>query len=506
MLGVYRDYLYSLRNSLIREGVSLKVNNLDDYSDIYYFAEQLNDIFWLYSVLAISNSKCRLKNFIWKLDKKYYTEMRKRIREEYLEEAQLFNEISSEGFLERKKQSEVNIDYYDEEAVEVVSEPINVVADEKPTEAVKTFTEEGIKPSFVDSSSPEYVKLTKADADGWLTYEGKTEDVPEAPSPKQSNIVYDDEGWGEEEVEDSEEDLDIDWDDDDEEEEEIEFPEMSDEDDEEEEEIEFPEMSDDDDEDVEFPEMSDEDDEDEDIEFPEMDDEEDDEEDDDFPEMEDDDEDEDVDFPEMEDDDEDEDVDFPELDDEEDEDEDVDFPEMEDDEDEDEDVDFPEMEDDDEDVDFPEMEDDDDDVDFPEMSDDDEDEDVDFPEMEDDDEDVDFPEMEDDDEDVDFPEMEDDDEDEDIDFPEMEDDDDDDSPGIDDRRETSQLTSKEDHVATGVLPQTSVKKKSRSQIEEDEFAKGIEKAATGIVNLTKKLRLGKPRTRQEEIKDKRVKK
>ena len=457
MLGVYRDYLYSLRNSLIREGVSLKVNNLDDYSDIYYFAEQLNDIFWLYSVLAISNSKCRLKNFIWKLDKKYYTEMRKRIREEYLEDAQLFNEISSEGFLERKKQSEVNIDYYDEEAVEVVSEPTNVVADEKPTEAVKTSTEAGIKPSSVDSSSPEYVKLTKADADGWLTYEGKTEDVPVAPSPKQSNIVYDDEGWGEEEVEDSEEDLDIDWDDD-EEEEEIEFPEM--EDDDEDEDVEFPEMADDDDEDVEFPEMSDEDDEDEDIEFPEMGDEEDD----DFPEMEDDDEDEDVDFPEMEDDDEDEDVDFPELDDEEDEDEDVDFPEMED----------------------------------------DEDEDVDFPEMEDDDEDVDFPEMEDDDEDVDFPEMEDDDED--VDFPEMGDDDDDDAPGIDDRRETSQLISKDDHVATGVLPQSSVKKKSISQIEEDEFAKGIEKAATGIVNLTKKLRLGKPRTRQEEIKDKRVKK
>ena len=429
MLGVYRDYLCTLRNGLIREGVGLKINNLEDYSDIYYFGEQLTDVFWFFSVLAIANSRSRLRSFILKLDKRYYSEIRKILREEYLEQAQLLKEISPEGFLEKKKNSSmVNGMYFEEETSEVGDldstestkeyEEESAIGSTEVTEEQKSPVSELVKQP-AEEQSLEYVKLDIVDEDGWLTYAGKTDEEPESSNKaKSSNTVfYDDFDWGEEEEEEDEEleedekiefpSLEDDEEDEDEEEEEVEFPEMSEEDDEEEE-VDFPELSDDEEEDESiFPEMTDDDEEDEDVEFPELSSDEDEE---------------DI-FPEMSDDDEEE----------------VDFPEMGDDE--------------DEDVDFPEMSDDDDDVDFPEMSDDDDEEDVDFPQMDDDDDDVEFPGMLDD----------------------------------DDSTETTALTSIEDEKPTGVLREKSGSLDERvRKVEEDGLARGVEWAADRLVVAFKK--------------------
>ena len=309
MLGVYRDYLCTLRNGLIREGVGLKINNLEDYSDIYYFGEQLTDVFWFFSVLAIANSRSRLRSFILKLDKRYYSEIRKILREEYLEQAQLLKEISPEGFLEKKKNSSmVNGMYFEEETSEVGDldstestkeyEEESAIGSTEVTEEQKSPVSELVKQP-AEEQSLEYVKLDIADEDGWLTYAGKTDEEPESSNKaKSSNTVfYDDFDWGEEEEEEDEEleedekiefpSLEDDEEDEDEEEEEVEFPEMSEEDDEEEE-VDFPELSDDEEEDESiFPEMTDDDEEDEDVEFPELSSDEDEEEDFDFPEFED---------------------------------------------------------------------------------------------------------------------------------------------------------------------------------------------------------------------------
>ena len=170
MLVEYRDYLCTLRDNLIRCGVGIEVSNLEDYSDIFYFADRLQDILWFYSILAVANSRYRLKGFVLQLSKTYSSEIKRIIRQEYLEDEQLLREISPEGFLKRhfsevsEERNEVNYE----------SENIDIWGDEDPDEEeMEEKIDEvilGVPKSNEVISSNIYVTLDMIDEDGWYTY------------------------------------------------------------------------------------------------------------------------------------------------------------------------------------------------------------------------------------------------------------------------------------------------------------------------------------------------
>ena len=244
MLVEYRDYLCTLRDNLIRCGVGIEVSNLEDYSDIFYFADRLQDILWFYSILAVANSRYRLKGFVLQLSKTYSSEIKRIIRQEYLEDEQLLREISPEGFLKRhfsavsEERSEVNYE----------SENIDIWGDEDPDEEeMEEKIDEvilGVPKSNEVISSNIYVTLDMIDEDGWYTYsktdgqkDSDREEESEDPDEgKDSDEDFPDDLWDDSSDEGILEDDDADfpdesgWEDDDDEgisDDEVDFPDES---------------------------------------------------------------------------------------------------------------------------------------------------------------------------------------------------------------------------------------------------------------------------------------
>lgn len=84
MLSDYRRYLLKIRNSLIRCGVGLEVIDTQDYEELFYLGEKLSDLLWFYSVLEISGSEDRLREFIFPLNSSYRGNLRDTYFEDYL--------------------------------------------------------------------------------------------------------------------------------------------------------------------------------------------------------------------------------------------------------------------------------------------------------------------------------------------------------------------------------------------------------------------------------------
>ena len=83
MLSDYRRYLLKIRNSLIRCGVGLEIIDTQDYEELFYLGEKLSDLLWFYSVLEISGSEDRLREFIFPLNSSSY---RGNLRDTYFED------------------------------------------------------------------------------------------------------------------------------------------------------------------------------------------------------------------------------------------------------------------------------------------------------------------------------------------------------------------------------------------------------------------------------------
>lgn len=84
MLSDYRRYLLKIRNSLIRCGVGLEIIDTQDYEELFYLGEKLSDLLWFYSVLEISGSEDRLREFIFPLNSSYRGNLRDTYFEDYL--------------------------------------------------------------------------------------------------------------------------------------------------------------------------------------------------------------------------------------------------------------------------------------------------------------------------------------------------------------------------------------------------------------------------------------
>lgn len=84
MLSDYQKYLLKIRNSLIRSGVELNIEDISDYGDLFHFGEKLSDLLWFYSILEISGSEDKLKDFMFPLNSHYNTSLRDKYFEEYL--------------------------------------------------------------------------------------------------------------------------------------------------------------------------------------------------------------------------------------------------------------------------------------------------------------------------------------------------------------------------------------------------------------------------------------
>lgn len=101
MLSDYTRYLLSIRNSFIRSGVELELNNIQGYEDVFYLEEKLTDLLWFYSILEISGSDERLRGFMFPLNSFYMGKVRDNYFEEYLLYRAGYMEISTSDALLR---------------------------------------------------------------------------------------------------------------------------------------------------------------------------------------------------------------------------------------------------------------------------------------------------------------------------------------------------------------------------------------------------------------------
>lgn len=116
MLSDYKRYLIKIRNSFIRSGVELSLDNIDSYEDIFYLGENLSDLLWFYSILEVSGSEDKLRGFMFPLNSTYKESIRDRYFEDYLVYRATYMEISASDYLKKeelkvkKEETEVVID------------------------------------------------------------------------------------------------------------------------------------------------------------------------------------------------------------------------------------------------------------------------------------------------------------------------------------------------------------------------------------------------------------
>lgn len=113
MLSDYKRYLIKIRNSFIRSGVELSLDNIDTYEDIFYLGENLSDLLWFYSILEVSGSEDKLRGFMFPLNSTYKESIRDRYFEDYLVYRATYMEISASDYLKKEelkvKKEETNV-------------------------------------------------------------------------------------------------------------------------------------------------------------------------------------------------------------------------------------------------------------------------------------------------------------------------------------------------------------------------------------------------------------
>ena len=95
-MEVYKEYLLTIRNSLIQCGVGLPLKDDYTYEELFELSEVIDQILWYYSILAVSNSRNKLKGFIFSLDDTYMSVMRRMLYQEYCETQKDYKGIFAE--------------------------------------------------------------------------------------------------------------------------------------------------------------------------------------------------------------------------------------------------------------------------------------------------------------------------------------------------------------------------------------------------------------------------
>lgn len=95
MLQDYKVYILSLKSALEREGVELPEDmKFDDYKDIFFSSEVLNDIIWVFSIIGIGGSKASINDFPVPLDLYIGKVLRDQFYKEYIAERLDYTKIS----------------------------------------------------------------------------------------------------------------------------------------------------------------------------------------------------------------------------------------------------------------------------------------------------------------------------------------------------------------------------------------------------------------------------
>ena len=98
-LKLYENYLLMIRDNLIRCGVGLPVKDDYTYEELFNLSEEIDQILWYYRVLAIANSRDRLKDFIFPMDRTYVSYMRNIFYKEYCESKKDRREVTISGLV-----------------------------------------------------------------------------------------------------------------------------------------------------------------------------------------------------------------------------------------------------------------------------------------------------------------------------------------------------------------------------------------------------------------------
>lgn len=140
-MNEYRRYLVSLRNALIQCGKDFGDVDPDEedlsYSELCTLSEELEDILWYYSMLAVSGSKFAMRGYVVPLGKYFLQEYRRFCYQEY-----------EEGLLEYKKLMAPKASLSSEKSCSSVENSVKFNVESKVEVSPVEATDEGVE--FVD--------------------------------------------------------------------------------------------------------------------------------------------------------------------------------------------------------------------------------------------------------------------------------------------------------------------------------------------------------------------
>ena len=149
-----------IRDNLIRCGVGLPVKDDYTYEELFNLSEEIDQILWYYRVLAIANSRDKLKDFIFPMDRTYVSYMRNVFYKEYCESKKDRREVTISGLVPN---TDVGYEYRDIDEEEVLEKSFEDSEDsEEGTTGTDSSNSENSESSEIEGTNYD---LTDEDLD-----------------------------------------------------------------------------------------------------------------------------------------------------------------------------------------------------------------------------------------------------------------------------------------------------------------------------------------------------
>lgn len=136
-MEVYKEYLLTIRNSLIQCGVGLPLKDDYTYEELFELSEVIDQILWYYSILAVSNSRSKLKGFIFSLDDTYMSVMRRMLYSEYCETQKDYKGLFVEDLESQGRVSKENISLEDDDQEDALNDFRSLILSKKENKPVE---------------------------------------------------------------------------------------------------------------------------------------------------------------------------------------------------------------------------------------------------------------------------------------------------------------------------------------------------------------------------------
>lgn len=179
-----------IRDNLIRCGVGLPVKDDYTYEELFNLSEEIDQILWYYRVLAIANSRDKLKDFIFPMDRTYVSYMRNVFYKEYCESKKDRREVTISGLVPN---TDIGYEYRDIDEEEVLEKSFED-SEDSGEGTISTDSSNSESLENVESSESEGTNydLTDEDLDEiWGSEDswGTDEENSESDSTEQKNSV-----------------------------------------------------------------------------------------------------------------------------------------------------------------------------------------------------------------------------------------------------------------------------------------------------------------------------